>query len=94
MTTGQPHLSGSPGNEIQVRRVGRPAMHASSAARKQAFRAKSYRLDLSIKAETGAVLVDIAAGLDCSQNELVTNMIRFALTNRNWRLVGLMGAKS
>jgi len=89
-----PTLAAVSGNEIRVGRVGRPAVHTSSAARKQAFRAKFHRLDLTIKTETGAVLVDIAAGLDCSQSELVNNMIRFALTNRNWRVLGLMGKKS
>lgn len=82
------------GNEIRLRPLGRPALHTSNAARKQAFRAKFHRLDLTIKIETGAVLADIAAGLDCSKSELVNNMIRFALTNRNWRGLGLMGSKS
>jgi hypothetical protein len=81
-------------NETAVVRTGRPALHSSSAARKQAFRAKSHRVDLTVKPETGATLVDIAASLDCSQNELVANLIRFALTNRNWKSMGLMGAKS
>lgn len=85
---------GNTGNETAVARTGRPALHASSAARKQAFRAKSHRLDLTIKPETGATLDEIAAALDCSKNALVTNLIRFALTNRNWKSMGLMGAKS
>ena len=75
-------------------RTGRPSVHASSAARKQAFRAKSHRIDLTVKTEIGATLADIASAIDCSQNELVQNLIRFALTNRNWKTLGLMGSKS
>jgi hypothetical protein len=82
------------GNETPVVRTGRPSLHVSNAARKQAFRAKSHRVDLTVKPETGATLVDIAGALDCSQNELIANLIRFALTNRNWKSMGLMGAKS
>ena len=82
------------GNEKTLLKRGRPTLHASSAARKSAYRAKFSRLDLTLKNETAATLSELAGVLDCSQNELVQNLIRFALTNRNWKTVGLMGSKS
>lgn len=81
------------GNEIAVgARVGRPAIHASSAARQRAHRAKLARLDVAIKPEIADTIAEIADQLDCSRNEVVNSLIRFALTNRNWKQVGLMGA--
>ena len=82
------------GNEKPFVKLGRPAVYVSGAARKAAYRAKSTRLDLTLKNETAATLSDLAGSLDCSQNELVTNLIRFALTNRNWKSQGLMGSRA
>ena len=36
---------------------------------------------------------EIAAELDCSKNELMQSLVRFALTNRNWKQVGLYGSR-
>lgn len=82
------------GNDIgPVGRVGRPAIHASSAARQRAHRARLARLDVAIKPEIAETISEIAEQLNCSRNEVVNSLIRFALTNRNWKQVGLMGAR-
>lgn len=81
------------GNETRISRGGRPAKHLDSAARKRAHREKVARLDVAIKPEIADTIADIADGLDCSRNELLNSLIRFALTNRNWKQVGLYGAK-
>ena len=80
-----------PGNE---RRRGRKAVHASAAARKAAYRADKARIDFTDKPEIVATLNEIAADLDCSKNELLQSLVRFALTNRNWKQVGLYGARA
>lgn len=76
-----------------VARRGRKAKHESAAARKAAYRANKARIDFTDKPEIAATLAEIAADLDCSKNELMQSLVRFALTNRNWKQVGLYGAR-
>ncbi|GKT22766.1 hypothetical protein [Acidovorax sp. SUPP3334] len=80
----------STGNE---KRKGRPAKHADAAARKAAYRAEKARIDFTDKPEIIAKLRETAATLDCSVNELLQSMVRFAECNRNWKQVGLYGAR-
>ena len=79
------------GNE---KRKGRRPVHASAAARKAAYRAEKKRIDYTDKPAIAATLEEIAAELDCSKNELMQSLVRFALTNRNWKQVGLYGARN
>jgi hypothetical protein len=79
------------GNE---KRKGRRPVHASAAARKAAYRAEKKRIDYTDKPAIAATLEEIAAELDCSKNELMQSLVRFALTNRNWKTVGLYGARN
>jgi hypothetical protein len=74
-------------------KLGRPSLHSDEAARVRAHRAKLARLDITIKPEIADTLTLISSDLDCSRNELVNSLIRFALTNRNWKQVGLYGTK-
>lgn len=84
----------NPGNEMALAsRVGRPAIHADAAAKVRAHRAKVARLDVSIKPEIADTIADIASELGCSRNDVVNSLIRFGLTNRNWKQVGLYGSK-
>ena len=85
---------GNPGNEMaQGGKVGRPAIYADGAARVRAHRSKLARLDVSIRPEIAETIAEISSELDCSRNELLNSLIRFALTNRNWKQVGLYGSK-
>lgn len=70
--------------------MGRPKLYESEAARQAAFRARNYRVDLTLPTETGETLKEIAASLDVKPAVLCASMIRFALTNRNWKTQGLM----
>lgn len=79
------------GNET---RKGRKPVHVSAAARKAAYRAQKSRVDFTDKPEIVAKLRETAAELDCSVNELLQSMVRFAQTNRNWKQVGLYGARA
>jgi len=78
------------GNE---KRKGRKPVHASSAARKAAYRAERARVDYTDAPHIVAKLRETAAQLDCSVNELLQSMVRFAETNRNWKQVGLYGSR-
>lgn len=68
---------------------GRPRVHASDSDRVAAFRARNVRVDVTIPPAIADTLSSIASDLDCSRNELLVSMVRFALTNRNWRQIGL-----
>lgn len=81
---------GCTGNE---KRKGRRPVHASAAARKAAYRAEKARVDFTDKPEIIAKLRETASRLDCSVNELLQSMVRFAECNRNWKQVGLYGAR-
>ncbi|WP_159912007.1 hypothetical protein [Pantoea sp. 18069] len=80
----------SAGNET---RTGRPAVHASAAAKKAAYRAGKARIDYTDTAEIVEKLKETAKSLDCSVNELLQSMVRFAQCNRNWKQLGLFGAR-
>ena len=82
---------GCTGNE---KRKGRRPVHASDAARKAAYRVQKARVDFTDKPEIIAKLRETAAQLDCSVNELLQSMVRFAECNRNWKQVGLYGARN
>ena len=82
---------GCTGNE---KRKGRKPVHASAAARKAAYRAEKARVDFTDKPEIIEKLRETAAQLDCSVNELLQSMVRFAECNRNWKQVGLYGKRS
>lgn len=58
------------------------------------FRSRYARLDTPIDRDIDSTLRSISSDLDCSKNELVNSLIRFGLTNRNWRQLGLYGGKS
>jgi predicted ATPase len=66
---------------------------SGNAQRVARYREKHARLDLSISADIAQTVAEISEALDCSKNELLNSMVRFALTNRNWRLVGLYGRR-
>ena len=83
----------APGEAGREVRSGRRAVHADSAARVRAHRATKARIDYSDKPEIKATLAEIADQLGCSVNEVMQSITRFALTNRNWKQVGLYGSK-
>lgn len=87
---GEGGIQCEPGNE---KRKGRKPVHASAAAKKAAYRADKARVDFTDKPEIVAKLRETAAQLDCSVNELLQSMVRFAECNRNWKQVGLYGSR-
>lgn len=78
------------GNE---KRRGRPPVHADNAARKRAYRAAKKRVDYADDPAIVLKLEEIAGAIDCSVADLMRSMVRVALTNRNWKQLGLYGAK-
>jgi len=74
-------------------RPGRPVKHASPAARKAACLANKARIDYQDDPAIVATIEDIATQLDRTKQDVMRSLVRFALTNRNWKQLGLMGAK-
>jgi hypothetical protein len=73
--------------------VGRPAVHADAAARVRAHRAGKARIDFTDDPKIKQTIAEIAEGLGCSEADVLRSITRFALTNRNWKQVGLYGSK-
>lgn len=73
--------------------MGRPKTYENAAERQAAFRANNRRVDLVVPNELGETLDEISATLDITKNSLVNAMIRFALTNHNWKKSGVWVTK-
>lgn len=73
--------------------MSRPRIHKNEAERQAAFRAKHFRMDITLTNETGETITNLVQKLDVSKNALIESMIKFALTNRNWELHGLTHGK-
>lgn len=78
------------GNALPVTR-GRPARHARNAERVAAYRKSHARLDFVTSERIADTVASLAEQFDCSKNEVMNSLIRFALTNRDWRKQGLWG---
>ncbi|WP_341888392.1 hypothetical protein [Variovorax sp. YR752] len=73
--------------------AGRPAVHADAAARVRAHRAAKARIDFTDDPKIKQTIAGIASELGCSEADVLRSITRFALTNRNWKQVGLYGSK-
>jgi len=73
--------------------MARPKIYANAAERQAAYRENNARVDLVIPKDLNATLDEIAGQLDLTKNSLVNAMIRFALTNRNWKTQGAAWVK-
>jgi len=68
--------------------MARPKIYANAAERQAAYRENNARVDLVLSKELNATLDDIAHDLDLTKNSLVNAILRFALTNHNWKTQG------
>jgi hypothetical protein len=68
-------------------------VHADAAARKRAHRAALARVDYADDPKIVSTIGEIADQLGYSRAEVMKSLVRFALTNRNWKQVGLWGGK-
>ena len=64
--------------------MGRPRAHATPAERQAAFRARYPVISVRTKAETLQSIDGIAEACDLSRNEVINQLLQFALTNRAW----------
>ncbi|RIX79339.1 MULTISPECIES: hypothetical protein [Comamonadaceae] len=73
--------------------VGRPAIHVDNAAKVRAHRAAKGRIEFTDDPKIKQTIAGIASELGCSEADVLRSITRFALTNRNWKQVGLYGSK-
>lgn len=73
--------------------MARPKTYENAAERQAAFRANNRRVDLVVPNELGATLDEVSDTLGITKNSLVNALIRFALTNHNWKKSGVWVTK-
>lgn len=62
----------------------------TSACRVADHRSRHVRLDVSLNLPIGRSIDDLASLFDCSKAVVVRSLLRFALTNRDWKKQGLI----
>lgn len=75
----------------QAKKRGRPAKHADAAARQAAYRAANTLKTLRLDGKVAGTVAELAEMFDCDQTHVVNNLLRFALANRNWKAMGVVG---
>lgn len=62
----------------------------TSAVRVADHRSKHVRLGVSVNLPTGKTIDDLALAFDCKKAVVVRSLLRYALTNRDWKKQGLL----
>lgn len=62
----------------------------TSSVRVAEFRSRHARLDVPIPLPIGQTIDDLALYFGCSKAAVVRSLLRFALTNRDWKKQGLI----
>jgi hypothetical protein len=71
----------------------RPRKYASDAEKQAAYRARAAEVCVRLEPKTMQTLDSIADEIGYSRNELMQSMVKFGLTNRDWRNEGLTAHK-
>lgn len=74
--------------------MARPRKYATDAERRAAHLAKQDRFDLVTSQFIGGTVRELAELFHASNNEVLNDLIRFALTNRDWKRQGLLWSSS
>lgn len=78
---------------ISQSKIGRPRVHSTNSKKTIAYRTRNVRIDVTVPPPLANTLTEISSDLDCSRNVLLNSLVRFALLNRNWRVLGLFGKR-
>jgi len=70
-------------------KLGRPAKHADAAARQRAYRASNKVKTMRLTGKTPAAVAGLAEYFEMSETEVVNQLLKFALTNRDWKHQGM-----
>lgn len=70
---------------------GRKKIYENAAAREKSYREKFARPDILVPLETDQTLREICELHEVSKNALINAMVKFALTNHDWKREMLWG---
>jgi len=70
--------------------MARPRKYADDAEKMRAFRAAKPEKCFRPGAQVAATIEKIAREQGRTENEVITNLVKFALLNRNWLTLGLI----
>ena len=62
----------------------RPKKYATAADKQAAYRARYAVIEIRLETETADTLARIAEAWDVPRTEVVNNILKFGLLNRNW----------
>lgn len=65
-------------------------VRSSDSVRVAKFRSQHARLDVPVSLPIGKTIEDLASRFDCPKAVVVRSLLRFALTNRDWKNQGLL----
>lgn len=78
-------------NETKRAKGGRPRKHDSAADRQAAYRARNSGIVTWRLGDVAGKIAEIASSVDLPANELAHQMLKFALSNRDWRQNPMFG---
>lgn len=64
--------------------MARPKKYGSAAERQAAYRHRYVVMDVRVKPETAATLDALCTSMDISRNDVINQLLQFALANRAW----------
>lgn len=73
--------------------MGRPRKYANDAEKAAAYRDRWAVKTFRMEKETAETIAKLAEFVDGSESEVVDSLIKFALLNRNWFVMGLFGKR-
>jgi hypothetical protein len=74
--------------------MGRNKIYPDSAARLAAYRARKIRVEILLDVKLHKTLAEIAEYLDTDISSVIRSNIKFALTNHNYKTMGLTHEKT
>ena len=72
-------------------KTGRPAIHASNAARQKAYRQRWATVTATVPPSTADFIDALARQFDMPRTQVAQQLILFAAANRNWKQQGVTG---
>lgn len=62
----------------------------NASSRVARHRAAHCRLEVSVSPQVGATIDDLALLFECNRSVVVRSLLRYALTSRDWKRLGLL----
>lgn len=73
--------------------MARPKIHADKAAKRAAYLADKDRFDFVTSKVIGDTVRELAATFGATNSDVLNDLVRFALLNRNWKQQGLLWSR-